>query len=207
VFVNKYNRRVAITTCKIVDAGASGVCFVGDPKAVRSPLFEYGEKQPPEQIDRTPGPKTDNYPAKCRVHDCLIHGTGRVEKQSAGVEISMSEEITVSHCSIYEVPRAGSTSATAVGAATHRAQRRFRHGARDGRSRFVQQLGPRSLLAAGHCRGQPLGRQERGVAAAGLPPADRLRNNRWRCDHGWDIDLDDGSTNFTSRTTCVCTAV
>src|SRR5260370_25165677 len=23
-----------------------------------------------------------------------------------------------------------------------------------------------------------------------------LRNNRFRCDHGWDIDLDDGSTNY-----------
>ena len=23
-----------------------------------------------------------------------------------------------------------------------------------------------------------------------------LRYNRWRCDHGWDIDLDDGSTNY-----------
>src|SRR6202041_2254600 len=23
-----------------------------------------------------------------------------------------------------------------------------------------------------------------------------LRNNRWRCDHGWDIDLDDGATNY-----------
>jgi hypothetical protein len=23
-----------------------------------------------------------------------------------------------------------------------------------------------------------------------------LRNNRWRCDHGWDIDLDDGSSFF-----------
>ena len=22
-----------------------------------------------------------------------------------------------------------------------------------------------------------------------------LRNNRWRCDHGWDIDLDDGSSH------------
>jgi hypothetical protein len=26
-----------------------------------------------------------------------------------------------------------------------------------------------------------------------------LRNNRWRCDHGWDIDLDDGSTNYEIR--------
>ncbi|MNX99039.1 serine endoprotease [compost metagenome] len=23
-----------------------------------------------------------------------------------------------------------------------------------------------------------------------------IRNNRWRCDHGWDIDLDDGSTSY-----------
>ena len=23
-----------------------------------------------------------------------------------------------------------------------------------------------------------------------------LRNNRWRCDHGWDIDLDDGSSFY-----------
>ena len=23
-----------------------------------------------------------------------------------------------------------------------------------------------------------------------------LANSRWRCDHGWDIDLDDGSSNY-----------
>ena len=23
-----------------------------------------------------------------------------------------------------------------------------------------------------------------------------IRNSRWRCDHGWDIDLDDGSSNY-----------
>ncbi len=29
-----------------------------------------------------------------------------------------------------------------------------------------------------------------------MKPTVILRNNRWRCDHGWDIDLDDGSTNY-----------
>ncbi len=198
VFVNKYNRRVAITTCKIVDAGASGVCFVGDPKAVRSPLFEYGEKQPLEQIDRTPGPKTDDYPAKCRVHDCLIHGTGRVEKQSAGVEISMSEEITVSHCSIYEVPRAGINIGDGCWGGhiiEHNdvfdtVRETGDHGSFNswGRDRYwLPDIGAVNRLVAKNldlplldCR-QPI----------------VLRNNRWRCDHGWDIDLDDGSTNFT----------
>ena len=23
-----------------------------------------------------------------------------------------------------------------------------------------------------------------------------MRESRWRCDHGWDIDLDDGSSNY-----------
>ena len=107
VFVNKYNRRVEISDCKIVEAGANGVCFVGDPSAVRSPLFEYGQTQPLEAIDRTPGPKTDDYPAHCHLRDCLIAGIGQVEKQSAGVEIAMSLAIDVISCSIYDVPRAG----------------------------------------------------------------------------------------------------
>src|SRR5207244_3132474 len=107
VFVSNYNHRVEVRGCKITEAGANGVCFVGDPKTVRSPLFEYGQTQAVEKIDRTPGPLTDNYPARCRAHDNLITRVGEVEKQSAGVEIAMAEEITVSHCSIYDVPRAG----------------------------------------------------------------------------------------------------
>ena len=61
--------------------------FVGDPKAVRSPLFEYGQRQSYEVMDKGVGPRTDNYPADCLVEDCLIYRTGRVEKQTAPVEI------------------------------------------------------------------------------------------------------------------------
>lgn len=40
-----------------------------------------------------------------------------------------------------------------------------------------------------------------GSARSELPILDAvkptvIRNNRWRCDHGWDIDLDDGSSNY-----------
>ena len=41
-----------------------------------------------------------------------------------------------------------------------------------------------------------LGATDPGIAAAGRREANILRNNRWRCDHGWDIDLDDGSSNY-----------
>jgi hypothetical protein len=39
VFVNLYNRRILIKGCHIHNAGASGVCFVDDPDAVRNPLL------------------------------------------------------------------------------------------------------------------------------------------------------------------------
>ena len=37
VFVNNYNRRVAVRGCQIAQAGANGVAFVGDRDAVRDP--------------------------------------------------------------------------------------------------------------------------------------------------------------------------
>ena len=107
IFVSNRNRRIAIRRTHIADAGGNGVAFVGDPAAVRNPLFEYSERQSLNDIDLTPGPKTENYPAECLIEDSLIERTGRVEKQTAPVQISMSQDITVRHCSIYDVPRAG----------------------------------------------------------------------------------------------------
>ena len=107
IFVNHYNRRITVRGCQIAKAGASGICFVGDPQAARNPLFNYSQVNKLEDLDRTPGPKTDNYPADCLVDDCLIYLTGRVEKQTAGVKIDLAQSITVRHCSIYDMPRAG----------------------------------------------------------------------------------------------------
>lgn len=107
IFANHYHRRLAIRGVHIDRAGASGICFVGDPAAARNPLFHYEQVQPLEALDRTPGPMTPDYPAACLVDDCLIHETGRVEKQTAGILIDLSQGIRVRHCSIYDVPRAG----------------------------------------------------------------------------------------------------
>jgi hypothetical protein len=67
IFVNNYNRRITIRGCYLQNSGANGIAFVGDPSAVRSPLFNYEQKFDYEKIDRTPGPATDNYPADCVV--------------------------------------------------------------------------------------------------------------------------------------------
>jgi hypothetical protein len=197
VFVNKYNRRITVKDSIISEAGANGIAFVGSPDAVRSPLFEYGQTQPLEKIDRTPGPKTDDYPADCLVDDCLITRTGRFEKQTAPIQISMAMSITVRHCSIYDVPRAGINICDGCwGGHTveycdvfDTVKETGDHGSFNswGRDRFWL---PSTTATS-----------NRAAANPDLPLLDvikpiTLANSRWRCDHGWDIDLDDGSSNY-----------
>ncbi|MDF7800404.1 right-handed parallel beta-helix repeat-containing protein [Pontiellaceae bacterium B1224] len=198
VFVNNYNRGTLVKGCHIHDTGASGVCFVGDPNALYDPLFEYGEKNDLSKIDRTPGPKTQNFPSLGTVEDCLIHGIGRVERQPAGVQIEMASEITVRDCSIYDCARAGiNIGDGAFGG--HLIERcdvfdtvleTHDHGSFNswGRDRYW--------------RSDHLTASQAAVDAdPDLPFLDAwkttvIRDSRWRCDHGWDIDLDDGSSNY-----------
>lgn len=197
VFVNRYNRRVTIRGCLIRESGANGVAFVGDPQAVRSPLFNYNEPFDYAQLDRTPGPGGANYPADCLVEDCLITRTGRFEKQTAPVQISMARRITVRHCSIYEVPRAGIN---------------ISEGTWGGHVIEGCDVFDTVLETGDHGSFNSWGRDrywhpsiaevDRQVAAdPALPFLDVvepvvLRHNRWRCDHGWDVDLDDGSSRY-----------
>ena len=197
VFVNNYNRRVAIRGTQIAKAGASGICFVGDPNAARSVLFNYDQRNKLEDIDRTPGPKTDNYPADCLVDDCLIYLTGRVEKQTAGVEIDLSQDITVRHCSIYDMPRSGINIGDGCWGGHvvefcdifDTVKETGDHGSFNswGRDRYWL---PNINEVNDWVKQVP-----------DLPKLDAVKpivlaNNRWRCDHGWDIDLDDGSSFY-----------
>lgn len=196
IFADGYNRRLLVRSCLIERSGANGVAFVGSPDAVRSPLFRYGP-QDYGKIDRTPGPKSEDYPADCLVEDCLITRTGRDEKQTSPVQIEMAARITVRHCSIYEVPRAGINIGdgcwgghliedcdvfdTVLETSDHGSFNSW------GRDRFWD---------------PSLGKMNQQMKSEpGLPFLDvlepiTLRHNRWRCDHGWDVDLDDGSSNY-----------
>jgi hypothetical protein len=105
----------------------------------------------------------------------------------------MSQGITVSHCSIYDVPRAGIniSEGTWNGHLIEfcdvfdTVKETGDHGSFNswGRDRFWH-LGNCDL--AEHPELPLLDAQTTTI----------IRNNRWRCDHGWDVDLDDGSTNY-----------
>lgn len=192
VFVNGYNRRIAVRGTHIQGSGGSGLCFVGKPDSVRSPLFERYQHQAYRDLDLAPGPKTENYPTDCLVDDCLIHNIGVVEKQAAGVQISMSRGITVRHCSIYDTSRAGIN---------------ISEGTFGGHLIEFCDVFDTVLETDDHGSFNSWGR-DRYWELEGEQPGDPaevmfldaqksiIRNSRWRCDHGWDVDLDDGSSNY-----------
>jgi hypothetical protein len=207
IFMSGYNRRLHVRGCRIEEAGASGVCFVGRPEAVRSDV-SWSQKLSIDTVDLTPGPRSDAYPKDCSVEDTLVIATGRVEKQSAPVQISISQSITVSHCSLYGVPRAGVN----IGEGTWGGHiieycdvfdtvlETSDHGAFNswGRDRWwhLQGADPDKLMLDAKLRALP-------TLDVMLP--NTLIRNRWTCEHGWDIDLDDGSSNcHIVENVCLC---
>ncbi len=197
IMASKYNKGLNVKGNHIYNCGASAVSFVGDSSAVRSPSFTYKEFVPMAEMDTISGPKNEMYPRQCLVTDNLIHRIGRVEKQTAGVQISMAMDITVSYNSIYDVPRAGIN----IGDGTwgghilefndvfNTVLETHDHGSFNswGRDRFWH---PNRRVMDSLTTANP-----------NMPKWDAIkttiiRNNRFRCDHGWDIDLDDGSSNY-----------
>ena len=144
------------------------------------------------------GPKTNNYPAECAVEDCLIHGIGRVERQPAGVQISMALGITVRDASIYDTARAGIniSEGTWGGHLIERCDvfdtvlETHDHGSFNswGRDRYWRRDKENSSQIAVD--------KDPELPFLDAMKTTVIRDSRWRCDHGWDIDLDDGSTNY-----------
>lgn len=195
IFVDGYNRRVLIHGCYIHDCGANGIAFVGTPSSVRNPRYTLSDTT---LTDTVSGPCSDKYPALCTVYDCLIERTGRDEKQTAPIQISMSYGIHVNHCSIYDVPRAGiNISEGTFGGHVIENCDIFNtvletsdHGSFNswGRDRYwIKDGGKTSMFLLQHPGAENWDMLGRNV----------IHHNRIRCDHGWDIDLDDGSSNYT----------
>ena len=122
---------------------------------------------------------------------------GLVEKQSAGVELSMSQNITVSHNTIYDVPRAGINVCDGTWGGYiieyndvfNTVKESGDHGSFNswGRDRYWN---PNKKTL------DSIVETNFNLALLDVVKPIIVRNNRMRCDHGWDIDLDDGSSNY-----------
>ncbi|REG81849.1 right-handed parallel beta-helix repeat-containing protein [Algoriphagus antarcticus] len=197
IFISNYNRNVSIKDNLIEDIGASAISLVGDPDAVRSATFNYYEFVEEEDIDTIPGPKSLNYPSNSLIAGNLIRNIGQIEKQVAGVQIQMAMDLHVVHNTIYNVPRSGiNIGDGAWGGHIIEYNDVFNtvmetgdHGAFNswGRDRFWHpNRGVMNALVERHPDWIKLDAIKTTI----------IRNNRFQCDHGWDIDLDDGSSNY-----------
>tara|TARA_R110001583_G_scaffold55764_3_gene169101 strand:- start:60193 stop:61338 length:1146 start_codon:yes stop_codon:yes gene_type:complete len=123
--------------------------------------------------------------------------TGRFEKQTALVQIPMSSHITVNHCFIYDVPRAGiNISEGTFSGHTIENCDLFNTVLETGDNGSFNSWGR-------DCFWTPdIKETVKQVAKDTLLPyldiiePYIIRNSRWRCDHGWDIDFDDGSSQY-----------
>ncbi len=190
IFISRYNMQTTIQRSHFHHIGASAICLVGDTSAVRSVPNRYGKKIAPNKMDYTPGPKNNLYPRQCLIEDNLIHHIGQVEKQVAGVQIQVAAHLTVNHNTIYQVPRA----AINIG-----------DGAFGGHIIAFNDAFETVLETSDHGAFNSWGRDrywnfknDNNPDWANLDAqyTTIIRNNRFRCDHGWDVDLDDGSSNY-----------
>jgi hypothetical protein len=127
----------------------------------------------------------------------LIHDIGQVAKQAAGVEIAMAARISLTHDSVYQVPRAGIN----VGDGTWAGHQITYNDVFD----TVLETGDHGAFnrwGRDHYWHPDRAETDRRMAAEpSLATLDAIepivmRRNRFKCDHGWDVDLDDGASNY-----------
>jgi len=190
VFISKYNRRVKVSGCKFTEAGDSAVCLVGDVNSVRSPSTWDNHIKNPEQIS---GPMASDYPANCLIHNNLIHDIGIIGKQTAGVFISVAEEITVSHNTIYNIPRAGICINDGCWGGHI-----IEHNDLFSTVRETGDHGPFNSWGRDRHWGIEEDDLRKRLSKLDNHKTTIIRNNRFRHhgSHSWGVDLDDGSSNY-----------
>ena len=194
VFINNYAKSIEITGNIFTECGESAVCLVGESHLNFDKTYNckycganhlWGWDEPSPQI-----------PSGCIISNNLIHDIGVFGKQVAGVFMSISKMNVISHNHIYNTPRA----AICINDGWHgghyiefndvhnTVRETGDHGPFNswGRERswcYLQSHGQ----GVSHPAGDVLADAEHTTV---------IRNNRFRDNSGWGIDLDDGSSNY-----------
>jgi hypothetical protein len=190
VFIDGYNSTDVVTDDHFTDVGATDVNVVGSEAAVRDASTWADEVT--TLTDTTPGPQTQDYPRDITVSYNDMAGNGAFEEETAGVNISMSHNVTVSHNTIYDSPRScvnindGTWGGDDIeyndifdcvqGTADHGPINAW------GRDRFWPLTGGDAL--------------QHEYATLDVVDPDLIHDNRIWHNNEWDIDLDDGSSNY-----------
>lgn len=200
VFFNNYNKFSSVSDSYFERLGESAVCFVGNYAATRSNPIGYDNSYSYDTLDQTPGPKGHNFPSQCKMEGCLVYAIGRLGKQTAGAFISMSEQITVRHNTIYHVPRSGITiNDGSWGGHVIEYNHIFNSVIETGDHGPFNSWGRDRYWLTRH-HGGDKGNENGALKYSKLDNhlTTFIRNNRFEHGDGfsWGIDLDDGTSNY-----------
>ena len=226
IILSNYNRYSSVEGCRFEDLQANGIILVGSRDAMRDspwcevtdeidvkdlsrnwgyilsyPVWKEPHREFEQSTDLTPGPKSENYPRYCKIDNNLITRIGELEKQAAGILLSMCAENTISHNTIYDLPRAGicindgswGGNIIEYNDVFHTVLSTADHGPFNswGRDRHWT-MKMHGIQKSGHEHAKERSRLDSYKTTI-------IRHNRFGHTvdtHSWGIDLDDGSSNF-----------
>lgn len=198
VFISGYNRDHLIDNNEFIDTGATCVQVVGLMSACRH--SSTWSNHHTDIADTTAGPLTGDHPKNITISNNYMCNMGRFEKQSAGVNISMSESVSVRRNTIHRSPRSGiNINDGTFGGHIIEYNDVFDcvresgdHGPFNswGRDRFWSYLGY-DINGNNGAAKYPYRQLDAWKTTV-------IRNNRFHYSsvHEWGIDLDDGSSNY-----------
>ncbi|WP_328726981.1 right-handed parallel beta-helix repeat-containing protein [Streptomyces sp. NBC_00259] len=190
VFLDGHNDANTVSGNEFSHSGATDVAVIGSPDAVREPSTWDAMRR--TITDTTPGPKSENHPRDITISGNHMHDNGQFEKQTSGVQISMSRRITVSGNTIHDGPRAcvDINDGTWGG---HLVENNDIFNC----VKETSDHGP--FNSWGRDRFWPLDADDatkKSYAKLDAMDTTVIRHNRIRHSSAWDIDLDDGSSNY-----------
>ncbi|MFF1686551.1 right-handed parallel beta-helix repeat-containing protein [Streptomyces sp. NPDC058254] len=190
LFVDGYNSEDTVSGNEFSHSGASDIAVVGDRDAVREPSTWDSMRK--TITDVAPGPKSENYPRDIRISDNYMHDNGQFEKQTSGVQISMSRRVTVDGNTIHDGPRACVDINDGTWGGHVIENNDIFNCVKE-----TSDHGP--INSWGRDRFWPLTADDatkKSYAKLDAMDTTVIRHNRIRHSSHWDIDLDDGSSNY-----------
>lgn len=194
VFINNYAESIEVSGNVISECGESAVCLVGKSHLNFEDSYkcEFCGADHPWSWDN---PSLE-IPSNCLIDNNLIHDIGVFGKQVAGVFLSIAKSNTISHNHIYKTPRAAICMNDGWHGGHNIEFNDIHNTVREtGDHGPINSWGRETFW----CREQSHGKgvsHEAGDVLKDAYLTTHIRNNRFRDNSGWGIDLDDGSSNY-----------
>lgn len=218
IFMYGYNDSHIVDNNEFIDIGSTAVQVVGDPKSAYEASFWDHALYPNQQVHKTSvdfpekvGPATEDYPRDIEITNNHMENLGIFEKQSCGVNLSVSSRIKILHNTIHKSAR----SCINVNDGTfggheiayndvYNAQLETTdHGPFNswGRDRFWSVPKYNASGESGDLiRNYTKDGKVYDLALIDAYQTNKIHDNRFQHDsdapHTWGIDLDDGSSNY-----------